>query len=213
MKPLACIGFLTLIVASGIAHGVYTHRWAPPAGFDAIQESIAAIPTTVEGWATRDNPFEPEDLSRAGIRAHVSRVYTHPRTGKSVTLLLVAGLPGPIAVHTPDVCFRGLGYVPVASPEPVTLLGAEPGPRFWRMECQNPDGPTPRRLMVYWAWNGGNGWEAPDPSAARAKYALRPVLYKLYFVTDVTAGKKFDSVPEFAPLWLTEAAHALRFGR
>ncbi len=212
MKPLPTIGFLSLIVASGVAHGVQTYRWRPPAGFDRIQESLTAIPSTIGGWTARENPFEQGDLERAGIRSSVSRVYQQTRTGKSVTVLLVAGLPGPIAVHTPDVCFRGLGYVPLAAPEPVTLPGGDTDSRFWRMECQNLSGPTPRRLMVYWAWNGGDGWEAPDPSAARARYALRPALYKLYFVTDVTAGKKSDSVPEFAPLWLPEAARALRFG-
>lgn len=211
MKPLPAIGFVCVIVASGVAHGVQTFRWRPPAGFDRIQDALTAVPAPADGWAAVENPFEPGDLERAGIRSHLSRVYQQARTGRAVTVLLVAGLPGPIAVHTPDVCFRGLGYVPVAAPEAVPLPTGDGEAKFWRMECQNSSGPAPRRLMVYWGWNGGGGWEAPDPSVARGRYALKPVLYKLYLVADVTAGKKTDPVPEFAPRWMPGAARALRF--
>ena len=212
MKSLSAAGFLALIIGSGLVHGVQTHRWQPPAGFDRIQESLAAIPATLGNWTAQENPFEPGDLERAGIRANVSRVYEQGRSGHAVTVLLVAGLPGPIAVHTPDVCFRGLGYTPVGEPQVVTLSAGETQTKFWRMECLNPGEPTPKRLMVYWAWDAGDGWVAPDHSTVRAKYAFRPVLYKLYMVTDVTTGKKADLVPEFSSLWLPEVSRALRFG-
>ena len=32
------------------------------------------------------------------------------------TALILCGRPGPVSIHTPDVCYRGLGYEPTGSP-------------------------------------------------------------------------------------------------
>ena len=190
--------FLLLLVGSGVAHGWFTHRWRPPARYDHIQAALDAVPEVLGEWHATPNPMDPGDLAQAGIRAVHSRVYRHARTGKVVTVLLVAGAPGPIAVHTPDVCFRGLGFDRLSAPEPVQAGGAE----FWKMECARPGAADRNRLLVYWAWNGGAGWEAPAHRQARLKYALKPALSKLYFVSEAGAGGAADAVSEFATVFL-----------
>ena len=44
------------------------------------------------------------------IDGYLSRTYTNQGTGATVSLLIVGGKPGPISVHTPDICFSGAGY-------------------------------------------------------------------------------------------------------
>ena len=46
----------------------------------------------------------------AGAVGQISRVYTNPTKGLTVSVLLLCGLPGNISTHTPDVCYPGAGY-------------------------------------------------------------------------------------------------------
>jgi hypothetical protein len=195
--------FLAIVLGSGLAHGWFTNRWTAPPDFARVQAGLAAVPAAVGPWRAADNPVDPDDLVRAGIRASVSRVYRHAGTGKAVTVLLVAGPAGPVAVHTPDVCFRGLGYSEMSAPEPVAAGDG----RFWQMECTRPGAAARGRVHVYWSWNGGAGWEAPPHKRTRVKYALKPVLYKLYLLAEGGAGA--DPVPEFAAAFLPELDRAV----
>lgn len=197
------VAFLLLVVGSGLAHGWFTHRWRPPARYDHVQTALDDIPDTIGDWRSATNSLDAGELAQAGIRASHSRTYRHARTGKAATVLLVAGAPGPISVHTPDVCFRGLGFEQMSAPELSRAATAE----FWRMECTRPGAADRSRILVYWAWNGGAGWEAPPHRQARMKYSLKPVLYKLYFVSE--SGGSTEGVAEFAAVFLPEVSRRL----
>jgi hypothetical protein len=192
------VAFLLLLVGSGLAHGWFTNRWGTPPRYDRVQAALDAIPEQIDGWRGAAVEMDPDDLIRVGIRASHFRVYRHAGTGKAVTVLLVAGAPGPVSVHTPDVCFRGLGYETLSKPVPADAGGS----RFWKMECTRPGAASRNKVFVYWAWNAGAGWEAPEHRQARVKFSLKPVLYKLYLMAEVGEGGAFDPVPEFANAFL-----------
>ena len=77
----------------------------------------ASRPRSATGPA-RTSPTTRRTMARAGIKGCVYRRYRNPRTGESVSVLLVCGRGGPISVHTPDVCYAGAGYRPTARSEP-----------------------------------------------------------------------------------------------
>jgi hypothetical protein len=206
-RALSC---LAVVLLAGVAHGLYSHRWAPAAEMGDAQRRLDALPRTIGSWTATDLPMEADVLDRASIRAYLSRDYRDAATGRSVRILVVAGPPGPIAVHTPDVCYQGAGYELSGEPEAVTV-GTDKG-RLWRGKFDKTQSPVPSALLIAWGWNGGSGWEATDHRATRVRYAFRPVLYKLYLVTDMLpADKKGQSDPlgEFASQLLPELDRAL----
>ena len=47
-----------------------------------------------------------------------------------VGVLLLCGRPGPVSVHTPDLCFPGAGFQEAGEPTRCPIPGS-PGDRFW----------------------------------------------------------------------------------
>lgn len=206
-RVLSC---LAVVLLAGVAHGLYSHRWEPAAEMGDVQGRLDGLSHAIGSWTGKDFPMDPETLDRASIRAYLSRDYHNTATGRSVRILVVAGPPGPIAVHTPDVCYQGAGYELSGEPEAVAV-GTDKG-RLWRGKFDKTQSPVPAALLIAWGWNGGDGWEAADHRTTRVRYAFRPVLYKLYLVTDTLPSDKKgqgDPLGEFAGQLLPELDRAL----
>ena len=180
-------GFV-LLIASGLVRGHLTGRWGTSGELAAAVDRLNRVPRSIGDWEGRDVPMDPRQIDRAGIRGYLSRSYRNVRNGREVTILLVCGLPGPIAVHTPYVCYRGAGYEPDSDPV-VCAPGASEGGRgrFLGACFRKDDAAVPEALDILWAWNAGDSWDAPDQP--RVAFAGRPWLYKIYQVTrrDVAA--------------------------
>lgn len=172
---------LLLLVGSGVAHGVFTHRWQAAADFGETQARLNTVPPALGPWVARDVPLSADELDRISVRAHLSREYRNTQTGRAVRMLVVAGPPGPISVHTPDVCFQGTGFEQSTTPEQVAV--GDGAGQLWAATFSK-TGPVRTQIRVYWAWNGGSGWEAPEHRRARYKFAFQPILYKIYLVTE-----------------------------
>ena len=115
------------------------------------------------------------------IDGSLLRRYVNP-DGAALTLLIVCGRPGPISVHTPDICYAGAGYLLKEEASRFTVPTAPPA-QFWVGDFRNVS-PVPKPpLRILWSWNGGSGWLAPD--APRLTFAPRPYLYKAYVVRDM----------------------------
>ena len=63
-------------------------------------------------WKATAFELGPDERAMAGAVACLSRVYTNPGRGLSVSVLLLGGLPGKISTHTPDVCYTGRRVCP-----------------------------------------------------------------------------------------------------
>ncbi|HEX8199906.1 MAG TPA: exosortase-associated EpsI family protein, partial [Isosphaeraceae bacterium] len=172
---------LTVVTASGIAHGLITHRWTARPD---LREEIARpgkVAMTVGDWEGRELELDSREMAAAEIVGGFLRQYVNRKDGRSMTVLLVCGAPGPISVHTPDVCFPGIGYDASATPTKVALAvpsGSQPTTEFWTTLLTKPGGVVPTSLRIYWTWGGAGRWAAP--SNPRLNFASLPLLYKLY---------------------------------
>src|SRR5204863_3348967 len=96
---------------------------------------------------------------------------------------IVAGRSGPMAVHTPDVCYTSSGHT-LVSPQSrvsVTPAGGGPAAEFWSARFRKGEAGYYSHLTILWGWShGGPAWEAP--ANARLALARYPALYKLYVV-------------------------------
>jgi hypothetical protein len=181
-RTLAYLMALGLILAGGYAHGLWTGRWSNShdVADDAVR--LSHVPETVGTW--RGEPLKLEDeaevMKAAQIDSYVYRKYVDTVNGSVVTMLLVCGRPGPIAVHTPDICFTGSGFTLKADPVKISeRVEAIASPvEFWMGDFQKATASDVQALRVYWSWSTGEGWRAPDNP--RWHFAGKPILYKMY---------------------------------
>src|SRR5262249_2268560 len=106
MRQLAIAFALVLIVLSGIGQGFLSGRWRSQAVVSDRLQRLAGLPSTIGDWQGRDLEMDAGERDLARIDGYVMRDYLNRRTGDRLSLLIVCGRPGPISVHTPDVCYR-----------------------------------------------------------------------------------------------------------
>jgi hypothetical protein len=202
-----------VVLFGGTVHGLRDDH--PEASLELAQAAarLDGVATTVGDWAGVPLDLDAKSNARVGIKGGLFRRYTNRRTGDVVTLLLVTGRPGPISVHTPDVCYASAGYQLVGAHTRVKVPsgpGRVPG-EFWKIRMLGKGSPTPEFLDIHYAWSATGAWRAPD-SDPRFQFASFPFLYKLDVVrrhpaADEPAGK--DPGSEFLRELLPELTRAL----
>ena len=187
---------LTLVVAAGVVHGRWTRRWAGSHAVEAAAAGLARLPLTVGGWHALPLELDRGQLEIGEIDGYIARRYEHAVSGAFVTVLVVCGRPGPISLHTPDVCYAGAGYEPTRPPDRRSFaLGPDGRPgEFRHAVFGRTNTPVPAYLRILWSWSSGGAWEAPD--VPRIAFARRPVLFKLYLIRGLaTAHESLDGDP------------------
>lgn len=191
-RSLLLSGLGVLVVAlHGLLHGWFSGRWSDTAEIQVSAARLQQLPLRIGDWQGEDLQLDPKRQALAGIQGHVLRRYVHRRLGTSLSLLIVCGRHGPISVHTPDVCYRGAGFEMQTPAVRHTIPGAGQA-EFWRGDFRR-HGDTVDQLRIFWAWNDGRGWRAPD--RPRFAFGGAPVLFKLYVVQESSAvgGAEFLS--------------------
>jgi hypothetical protein len=158
-----------------------------PADVKAAAARLDGIPTQVGDWRGEELPTDERQMAVAEADGWVSRRYTNQSTGESVSVLILCGRPGPLGCHTPDICYRGQGFLMTGGQHRRTLpISTEGEPaeawtgRFRRQY------PTLAEIEVSWAWGTAGRWRAPDdPHLA---FAGGGVVYKLYVSRPLPPG-------------------------
>lgn len=203
---------LPLLLAYGLALGLWTNRWHTSAPLQAATARLADVPLDVGDWQGQELELSPRQVTIAEIDGYLMRRYTHKPTGAALTVLLVCGRPGPVSVHTPDVCYGGMGYRPQKFPirETLEVEGITKGKAaFWGATFAKADVAAPDRLAIRWSWNATGDWEGPDNP--RWRYGSKAALYKLYVVRPLveSKGSAEDPATVFLRQFLPELEKAL----
>jgi hypothetical protein len=175
---------LAAILLTGLAHGVWTDRWKISRDLEDAVARIAQIPESVGDWHGQPLELDRQMLKVAEVDGYFARRFRNRSNGGEITVLLVCGRPGPIARHTPDVCYQGLGYATAGAPTIGRIAygsGLQAGAwsaKFWRVNAAVRDG-----LEIFWSWNAFGTWEAPDNE--RVRFAPSRFLYKLYVIRPI----------------------------
>lgn len=194
MRMLPAAAALAVVVSTGIAQGVWTNRWSRSRELDQAITRLDRVANRIGDWTGRDAPIDAQELKAAGIDGHLLRRYENSADGSAATILLVAGRPGPISVHTPEVCYAGAGYRPEAAPTRYRPESGLPHPaEFWMGRFREGRSAAPMRLRILWAWGSRGTWSAP--AEARLAFAPRRSLYKLYVISESAPG---DDRPDAA---------------
>jgi hypothetical protein len=178
---------LTLLLAAGVVHGLWTERWTPSPALEQACGQVPLVPLVIGDWQGEDLETDAATYALAGARSYWARTYTNRVNGVSVFAILMCGRTGKMAVHTPEVCYRGAGYDLLETPVHTVLrddLGTEAGV-MWSARFAKQAG-TGSDLRLYWGWNDGTGWQAP--ANPRWDFRGRPYLYKLYVSHELNGG-------------------------
>jgi hypothetical protein len=206
---------VAVVVLSGVVHGLQNERWGPRAELADCAAAIERVPSTNGDWDGRPVAIDARVLATAGAVGHLSQRYVNRSTGVTLNVVLICGRPGPISVHTPDVCFQSEGRRMLGQPAKRLIAYASPdeAPRtsqFFTAEFRRQSAGTTNSVRVYWTWNAARSWSAPDNP--RLTFAASPALYKLYVsreTEEVTAPPESDPCEEFLRLYLPELDRAL----
>jgi hypothetical protein len=176
-----------VLAAFGVVEGRWTNRWHQSHAIEDATRALAQVPPTVGEWEGVEREVPADDVVAGDIRAYLRRDYVHRPTGKTVSVVVVVGEPGPIVVHTPNLCYPRSGFEQF-SPQEREVLEVE-GPvgrvEMWRAGYRSP-GLIPVQQRVRWCWTATGPWRAPtNPRLAFAGY---PALYKFYTVQQVAEG-------------------------
>jgi hypothetical protein len=182
-KLLPVAAAFLLLAAYGVAEGLWTDRWNTSRAAEIAAARLAGVPSTVGEWEGEDSEMDARVVALAELKGYVQRKYTHRETGGVVSVLLLCGKPGPISVHTPDICFQGQGYVMAA---PAQRRGVEAGglaAEFWQGRFEHKGALVPEATTALWAWSADGRWQAPDNP--RFHFARSGALFKLYVMRSV----------------------------
>jgi hypothetical protein len=207
IRALPAAVVLSLLVLSGLVHGLWTGRWQGVQGLDCAGVRLDQVPTTLGGWQSEPLPLDPKHIAQAGLSGCWMRRYVRGLDGPAVTVLLMCGRSGPVSIHTPDICYGGAGYDMVGQPVRITAATA-PQVEFWTARFRKEGAVVPSYLRIFWAWSADGTWQAPD--RPRLTFASFPVLYKLYVLRELDRPEEpleddpclrflRDALPEVGP--------------
>jgi Protein of unknown function (DUF3485) len=196
---------VVMIVGAGLVHGAWTNRWGPSPELKALGERFDTVPMVIGDWKGTPSEVPAGERAMAGATACLSRVYTSPSRGISVSVLLLGGLPGKISTHTPDVCYGGAGFDPESAESFVYPYGSNGHQAEFRTAMVRRGGTSPSALRIFWAWNADRGWKAPQEP--RWEFGSESALCKLYVIREtwgaaVAAGS--DPCNDFLAVLLPE---------
>jgi hypothetical protein len=220
-RSLPLLTSIFLLLAYGLADGYWTDRWALSKELAQVSESLAAIPRDVGDWQGTDDELDPRHIRRGELRGSLLRRYTNRRTGEVLNVLLVCGRPGPIAVHSPEVCLGGAGFQIKGrkTRQEIKASGLSGRDAFWVAQFHKPNAAVPEIIEMYWAWHGGSAWQAVENP--RLDFARKRVLYKLYVTravlrpaasapsADDAGGAERAPIHEFLKVFLPEVKRGL----
>lgn len=211
-RSLPVVVVVIVLLGYGVAEGLWTDRWALSSELEQAPEKLARLPNALGPWQGQDEELDARQVDRAELRGHLLRRYVHAETGEALTVLAVCGRPGPIAVHSPTICFGGAGFAPTAA-RTRHLVKAESlsSPvELWSERYQKAGAAIPEALHVYYGWCTSGAWCAAD--SPRLHFASARALYKLYVVRHLARPDEpaeQDPTPGFLQLLMPELNRCL----
>ncbi len=182
-----------------------TNRWELKKEPSEIAERLASFPEQVGAWKLSGT----EELSEIAIKllecdGYLARTYVDENTGDVVKVAIVLGPAGPVAVHTPEICYSSREFAIEQTRQPTDLKAMDgSSDELWRLTLRSRDLHA-RRLRVYYGWSTDGTWRAD--ANPRFSFAGEPFLVKLQIAGRISQAEETTSsdsclrfLREFAP--------------
>jgi hypothetical protein len=191
---------VTLSVATAAAaavHGYLSDRWSGRDRLLHAGQLLEQLPSQIGPWRLQQgHTIAQPDLDMLRCTGYVHRVYVHGTTGETVRLAILVGPSGPIAAHTPDICYASDNYEESAAATRIRLSAADaPVSEFRALTLRHRSDALGSTLRVCYGWSSGGAWSAPDHP--RWEFMGRPLLFKLQLASDAADAPSQDPCRRF----------------
>lgn len=183
---------LAITVLSGVVHGYLDGRWSGAKADGGSYDRLNQLPEQIGDWKLVDRQelsANAEDLLRC--YGSVIRLYQHSETGLMVNFAIMHGPRGPIAVHTPEVCYSSEGTEQSRQRIAKTFRTKDRLHELWSVEFTR-DGQSDASMEVVYGWSDGGTFVA----AENPRFWLTDDLYKLQLAGPVGTAT-FDPCQSF----------------
>ena len=196
---LASLTAILLVGLGGWIHGELANRWGVSTDVIALGERLRQVPLELGSWRSHgDKELSESTLTLLECKGYLNRSYVHQGTGEVVTVAVMFGPKGPIAVHTPEVCYSSQNVQPNEKREAVSNDFDGEQNQFWKLSFST-NTLEKGKLNVMYAWSDGGAWQASEsPRFWRTNY-----LYKIQTAAQ-GLGVKEASTDEFFRFFLPE---------
>lgn len=167
----------SLAILSGWLHGSMSNRWGARPDELAAASLLEKTPLQVGTWHSEQSFELAEGVVRMlQCSGDINRLYANSISGQQVNVAVLLGPPGPIAAHTPEICYSSVDYTQQGTRRLVSLEIGGTKHSFWQVmfKRNSVDGEL---LSVFYAWSSGDEWMAVDEP--RWEFADKTFLYKI----------------------------------
>jgi hypothetical protein len=179
---------MLLTAGAGAMAGKFNNRWGQPVDLIAAGERLDQVRQNFGDWEMlQEFEFDADVAQMLQCSGHLHRAYRHKPTGDVVNMFVIVGPPGPISVHTPEICYSSRDYDIIA---PRERLSVGDGQTFWGLSMRGND-LMANAMHIAYAWSAGQNWQAAEQP--RFTFGGQPLLYKLQL-----SSRTADNLPESA---------------
>jgi hypothetical protein len=166
---------LSITLGAAFVHGRLDGRWGATAEVQQAAELLMQMPDQSFGsWHFEDShELDAPVQELLECSGYTYRTYVNRSTGDIVKVAVILGPPGPIAVHTPEICYSSQQFKQTSKRQRVDFLDRH---SLWAVSFRS-NSLDAESFVVFYGWSDGSNWQAShDP---RWQFAGRPYLYKL----------------------------------
>lgn len=179
-QTIALAAIVGLTVASGVMQGRMTNRWGLEPEALAAGKKLEEVPAEFGSWKLVAKQ-EMDEQSRKMLETfgEAGGMYENIETGARVSVFVIVGPPGPVALHVPEICMSCRENTLLGPRKDFTIEEKNnPGKahHFWgvRFKRTDVDGTL---IPVYYAWTIDGTWAAEE--GGHWGHGGDPYLYKI----------------------------------
>lgn len=179
---LIAIGVITATTA--ITHAYLEAGWQSQSQIKALAARLQELPDSFGDWQRTSRKEIPSRILQVlRCYGYISDSYENTQTGSVISVAVLFGPRGPIAVHTPEICYSSVGTQSVGSRRTDSIESGNTTDVFWstRFTKQGIQEPI---LEVWYGWSDGGAWHASE----NPRYWMTDFLYKLQISGQLQRG-------------------------
>lgn len=213
-SPYIGVGLLIVItLATGLLQGKMTNRFGIPEDMNESAERLANLKKILEKqpfgargqWRmTNDSKMTDLVVETLECREYINASFVNSEVpGLQVNGFIILGPPGPVAVHTPEICYSSKNHEITDERERVKIFPKGPQEdEFWGLSMRSRD-VNEDMLRIYYAWTVDGPWTAPD--IPRITYGGGSKLFKMQLAVKLPPDvnlEKTDACQQFLQAFL-----------
>jgi hypothetical protein len=188
---------LAAVITLGGRVGWPGFRWADPGpSLEQYRVQVLDLPEQLGDWVLEDQRelSQPvQDELECGD-AYVWREYINTHLGGRLSLILMAGPPGPLTAHTPEICYSANAYQLTSTmPMEFRHLDGEGIDELQRVHLKS-NRLHDEDLVVIYGWSDGQAWRVP--SWPRLAFTHRTAILKIQLALSAGVNRTADQERE-----------------